>query len=165
MASESFALRAERGDEAGVIRGAMVIEIVGAERDAREAIQQIIFFVRGAIRADEADRGRAVLLVHLLQPARNFLERIFPAGGFEFAIAANERLADALGMLCEIEAEAALGAEKIAVDAGKVAIVGAQNFVVANAESGLAAVRAVRAGGGRRRSFPTGASCSDRCRW
>src|SRR5262245_10178258 len=57
-------------------------------------------------------------------------------------------------MLGEIEAEAALHAEKISVDAAEVAIVGANDFVIAYAEGGLAAVRAVRAGGGKVLHFP-----------
>ena len=104
-------------------------------------------------------------VVHLLQAARDFCQRVFPAGGFELAVAAHQRLVDAFGMSREIEAEAALDAEKIAVEAGDVAIIGAQNFVVAHAERGLAAVRAVRADGRRRTSSPTGASGSDTCRW
>ncbi len=114
----AFGVRAQRGGEAGVIRGAVVIDIVGAERGAREAIQQIIFFVRGVVRADHADGVRAVLVAHLLQAARDFFERIFPACRLELAVAANQRLAHALGVIGEIETEAALAAEEFAVDAG-----------------------------------------------
>ncbi len=92
VASDVLGVRAERGGEAGVIGGAMMIEIVGAERDAREAIEQVIFFVGGVIRADHADGAAAVRGVHLLEAARDFLERIFPACGFELAVAAHERL-------------------------------------------------------------------------
>ena len=86
--------------------------------------------------------------VHLLQAARHFFERVFPAGGLELAVAAHERAAHALGIAGELVAEAALGAEEFAVEAGMVAIIRAQNFVVADAQRGLAAVRAVRAGVG-----------------
>ena len=51
---------AERGDESGVIRGAVMIDVVGAKRGARQPLEQIIFFVRGAVGADEADGIRAV---------------------------------------------------------------------------------------------------------
>src|SRR5215472_4035657 len=51
-------------------------------------------------------------------------------------------------MICEIETEAALYAKKILVDAAQVAVIGAKNFMVADAERGLAAVRAVRANSG-----------------
>src|SRR5580700_6575276 len=92
--------------------------------------------------------------MHLLHAARNFFERVFPAGGFEFSAAANERLADAFGVEREIVAKAALTAEEFAVDAGVVAIICAHDFVVADTESGLAAVRAVRAGFGNVGHFP-----------
>src|SRR5690348_15040539 len=48
-------------------------------------------------------------------------------------------------MICEIKSEAALGAEKFAVETGMIAIIGSQDFVVANAESGFATVRAMGA--------------------
>src|SRR5271163_4325508 len=64
----------------------------------------------------------------------------------ELAVAANEWLTDALGIAREIESEAALATQEFAVHAGGIAIIGAQDFVVAHAERGLAAVRAVRAG-------------------
>ena len=50
-------------------------------------------------------------------------------------------------MIVEIESVAALDAEELAVDAGAVAIVAADDLVVAHAERGLAAVRAMRADG------------------
>ena len=65
----------------------------------------------------------------------------------------------------EIETEAALDAEKIFVDAGEIAIVGAQDFVIANAKSCFAAVRTVSADGGSVIAFPRGAFCNGKCRW
>ena len=46
---------AESGHQAGEIRGAMMVHVVGAERGAGHALEQIIFFVGGAVRADEAE--------------------------------------------------------------------------------------------------------------
>ena len=57
-------------------------------------------------------------------------------------------------MLREIVAEAALYAEKIVVDATHVAVVSAQNFVIAHAKRGLAAIRTVRADSGDVFHFP-----------
>src|SRR5260370_42223720 len=48
-------------------------------------------------------------------------------------------------MRSEIKSEAGLHAEEFLGDAGKVAIVGAHDFVIAHAESGLASVGTVRA--------------------
>src|SRR5579862_8998129 len=149
-----FGARAESGGEAGVVGGAVMIDIVGAERGAGEAVEQIVFFVGGVIGADHADGGGPVRIADLLEASRNFFERVFPAGGFEFAVAANERLADSFRIVREIEAEASFAAEKLAVNAGMVAIVGAEDFVVANAKRGFASVRAVRAGLGDVGHFP-----------
>ena len=78
---------------------------------------------------------------------------VLPCGGLELALrVADERLRQAVGALDEVEAEAALGAEKVAVDAALVAIVGANNLGavvgLAHAESDLAAVGAMGADGG-----------------
>src|SRR5260221_11373074 len=50
-----FGVFAERCKEAGVIGGAVVIDVVCAEGDAGEAVEEIVFFVRSAVRTDEAD--------------------------------------------------------------------------------------------------------------
>src|SRR5580765_6782701 len=57
-------------------------------------------------------------------------------------------------MLGEIEDEAAFHAQEVAVDPAHIAIISAQNFVVADAEGGFAAVRAMRANGGNVFHFP-----------
>jgi hypothetical protein len=75
------------------------------------------------------------------------LRGFFPGDGVELVAFAEQRLLDAILMRGEIEAEAALYAEEVLIDAGKVAVVGANDFVIADAECGLAAVRAVRANG------------------
>ncbi len=77
---------------------------------------------------------------------------MLPSGWFELALRiANERLREAIGALNVVEAKAALGAEKVAVDAAFVAIVGANDLRavirLAHAESDLAAVGAMCADG------------------
>src|SRR5450631_842037 len=57
-------------------------------------------------------------------------------------------------MLVEIESIAALDAEELAIDSGTVAVVGANDVAIANAERGLAAVRAVRADSAHVLHFP-----------
>jgi hypothetical protein len=65
----------------------------------------------------------------LLQFAAGNAKRVLPRGGFELAGGvAHQRLRQAVGALDEIETEAALGAEEIAIDAALVAIVGADDF-------------------------------------
>src|SRR5579863_9062677 len=84
-------------------------------------------------------------VVRLLQPPDDFLDGVFPACWLERAAFSHKRLANALRVRGEVVAEAALGAQKFAVDSGVVAIVGAKNLVVANRERSLAAVRAMGA--------------------
>ena len=48
----------ERAGEGGIVGGALVVDVVGAEHGAREFLQQVILFVGGAVGADDAD-GRA----------------------------------------------------------------------------------------------------------
>src|ERR1700694_1801206 len=112
----------------------MVVKIVRSKRDASEAIEQVILFVRCVVRTDDADSCGAVRIVHLFEPPRDLLECIFPAGWLELPVAANERLADALGMMREVKCEAAFGAEEFAVDSRVVTIIGTQDLVVANAQ-------------------------------
>src|SRR5712675_1447783 len=44
----------QRGDQAGVVCGAMMIDVVGAKGGSRQPLEEIVFFVGGAIGADEA---------------------------------------------------------------------------------------------------------------
>ncbi len=93
-------------------------------------------------------------LVHFGETPGNFGQGIFPAGGHKLAVAAHERQLQALRVPREIKSEAALHAKEILVESGEIAIIGAQNFVVAHAQRGLAAVRAVRADRGDVGHFP-----------
>src|SRR5882762_7563187 len=123
----------------------MVIDVIGAEGGAGETLEEIVFFVGSAIRADEADGIGAVLGVNFFELGGRGLRGFLPGDGKELVALAQERLPDALFVLREIETEAALDAQNIVVDAGEVAIVGAHDFVIAHAQGDLAAVGAVRA--------------------
>ncbi len=96
---------------------------------------------------------RALAVANFFELRGRDAEGMFPGGRLELASRiADQRLGEALGILDEVEAEAALGAEEIAVDAALVAIVGAHDlgaFVgLAHAERDLAAVGAMGADGG-----------------
>src|SRR6266852_1843355 len=145
---------AQRGNEAGVISSAVMIDVIGAESGAAQALEEIVFFVGGAVAADEADGIGPVGGVNFFQPGGSGLRGFFPGDGIELAVFAEQRLLDAFWMTGEIKAEAALHAEKILIDAGEVAVIGAQNFVVADDESCFAAVGAVGADGGDVFHFP-----------
>src|SRR5262249_3271350 len=149
-----FCVFAKRREEAGVVGGSVMIDVVGAERDASEALEKVVFFVRSAVRTDEADRICAMRVANRFKFSGCGLRGFFPGDGQKLIAFANEGLLDALGMLGEVEPEASLDAKEISVDAAHVAVVGANNFVIANAERGFAAVRTVRADSGDVLHFP-----------
>src|SRR5580704_17478199 len=100
-----------------------MIEIVSAKVQPRKKIEKIIFFVRSVVRSDHANRGRTTLIPNLLQSPRDFLEGIFPSGGHQFSIAANQRLSNALRIIREIKSKAPFAAKKFAIDARLIAII------------------------------------------
>src|SRR5208337_1721581 len=122
---------------------------------ARELREQIVLFVRGARRANDADgRAAGVFLnsvADLSKALANQLNRFFPRGWHQLAVLADQRLRQPFFTVCKVEGIAALDAKKIAVDAALVAIVAADNlhagFGPAHPERGFAAVTAVRANG------------------
>ena len=139
--------------EGCVVGGACVVDVVGFEHRARELLQQVVFFVGGAVGADDADGCAAARVANLFELAGGEADRVFPGGGFELAVCvADERLRKAVGAVNEVEAEAALGAEEVAVDAALVAVVGANDLRavvgLAHAQGNLAAVSAMGADGG-----------------
>src|SRR6266550_6119417 len=132
----------------------MMIDVRSAESFAREFLKEIVFLVRSTIRTDEADRVRAVASVDVLKFGRSRLRGFFPGNGEKLVALANHRLLDTIRVFREIETETALDAQEVAIDAAHVAVVGTDNFVIANAERGLAAVRTVRANSGHVFHFP-----------
>ena len=51
--------------EPRVISSSMMVDVIGPQSRPRKPVQQVIFFVRGVIRADYANRICAVLLADL----------------------------------------------------------------------------------------------------
>ena len=137
----------ERRREPRVIRGAVVIDVIGSNLPARQPPQQEIFFVGRAVGPDEPDGCSPVRLVCALQPRRHFAHGIFPRGRLQFPAASHQRLPQALGMADEVKAESSFHAQKFLVDSREVTIVGSQHGIIAHAERSLTAVRAVRADG------------------
>ena len=56
----AFGFAGQRRGESREVGGAMMVNVVGAQHQARELLQQVVLFVAGAVRADDADGGRAV---------------------------------------------------------------------------------------------------------
>src|SRR5712691_2384366 len=106
-----------------------VINIVGAEADAHEFLEQIGLLVRGFCRAEAGERLAAVAVADGLEARRRTLERLVPGGGaemrprigwidrvvgvFAHAVLADERLRQPVRMAHIVEAEAALDAEPV----------------------------------------------------
>ena len=128
----------------------MVIDVVGLKNHASELLQQVVLFVRGAVRPDDADARAAVLICTLAQPFSRELQRIFPRGGNQAPVLANQRLLEPVFMVGEIEGVTALDAQEVSVDTALVAIVATDNLHAgigaANAQGGFASIAAVRAG-------------------
>src|SRR5215471_9237368 len=89
-----------------------------------------------------------MLGMDFLQPGGCGLRCFLPGNRKQLVALAHHRLLDALRMPGEIEAETPFHAEEVAVDSAEVAVVGANDLMIAHAQCGLAAVGAMRAGGG-----------------
>src|SRR5262245_24752950 len=140
---ERVALTAQSVKERNDVARAVMIDVVGVETLTHQLLQIVILFVGGATRSDDSEFATTIL--HFAKPLRNGGERVRPRNGHEVAIDAEERRLQALRVVIKVERVAALDAEEVAVDAGVVTIVAADDLVVADAECGAASVGAVRA--------------------
>ena len=145
---------AKRRDQPGIIHGPVMVDVVRSKRRARHPLQQIILFIRSAVRTDESNRIFSAGVVNRLQLCRCRLRRLFPRNGIKFVAFANHRLPNALRVRREIKTKAALHAQKIFVNSTQVAVIRTQNLVIAHAQRRLAAVRAMRANRGNIRHLP-----------
>ena len=130
-----------------------MIDVLGAQSLAREFREEKILFVGGVVRPDDAEFPAAHF--DFVRSGPPTISSAFDQeiGSKPFARAQHGRL-QAFRMLDEIESVAALDAQKFAVDAAAVAIVAANDLVVADAQRGAAAVGAMRADGADVLHFP-----------
>ena len=68
----------QRAHQGGVIRRAVMVEVVGPKHGAREAFEDVVFLVGGAVRADDGDRIAAVRGYDLLHALGRQAERFLP---------------------------------------------------------------------------------------
>src|ERR1700761_4678442 len=120
----------------------MMIDVRSAQDLPRKRLQQIILFVRRVI---GADHGELAIPAQLGKLFGNGSKCDGPGDRLQLAAAPHQRRRQALGMLIEVEAVAPFDAEELAIEAGVVAVVGANDLAVSHAERCLAAVRAMRA--------------------
>ena len=129
-----------------------MIDIVGAEALAREFCQEEILFVGGVIRADHAELPlRALASLNFVETTSSALR---PGNRLEAFFGPHHGRLQALGVLGEVEGVAALHAQELVVDAAAVAVVAANDLVVADTQSRLAAIGAMGADGADVFHFP-----------
>src|SRR5258708_611415 len=122
-----------------------MVDVVCPKHLARELLKEIILLVRSMVRPDDAELALAA--AHFLKFLRYCFERLRPGRRLQFAVLAHEWRLQAVRVMREIERVAAFDAKEFAVDAGVVAVVAADDLIVANSQSRLATVRAVCADG------------------
>src|SRR5215510_8648543 len=93
-----------------VISRAVMVDVVRTQNRSRKLLQQIIFFVRCAIRADYSDRAAALRVANLLESVRNMIDSLLPGDWNQLAIATHQGLRDAIVGIGEIERIASLDA-------------------------------------------------------
>src|SRR4029077_7170381 len=94
----------------------------------RELREQVSFFVRSAIRSDDADRGPTVLVAHFGKLLPDQFERIFPTSRSQFPVLPDQRLRQPFFMIREVKPIPPLDAEKVSVRAALVTVIAAHNL-------------------------------------
>ena len=143
---------AQRVHQRDHIAGAVMVDVVGLQHFAREFLEVEVLLVAGVVGADHAEA--AAPLERLVELPGHRLQSQGPRHLFQPAVNAYQRRLQSFRVIVEIEAVAALNAQKLAVDPGVVAVVAADDAVVARAQRGLAAIRAMRADGAHVDHFP-----------
>jgi hypothetical protein len=128
----------------------VVIDVVRLKNGAGELLEQVGLFVGDAVRTNYTDALAAARVATLAKFLSYIVERNFPADRLQLTIRlADERLRNASLVVGKVKGVAALVAEEVAVDAGLVAVVAANDLAAvghgAYAKRSLAAVAAVRA--------------------
>src|ERR1019366_1809381 len=97
--SRGIRLSSQRRGESREVGCAMVVDVVGSQYQARELLQQVVLFVRGAVGSDYSDRRRARCRQRFFELRGDEVERLVPLGGNKLAIFLNQRSADALAVV------------------------------------------------------------------
>src|SRR6266542_4149927 len=112
-----------------------MVDIVRPDYLPREFLQVVIFLVRCMVRADDPELSASLLCAAELHRDRVQCSR--PGDRIELAVNSHQRRLQAVGVIVKIESIAALDAQKLAVDPRAVAIVPADDTVVADSKRGL----------------------------
>src|SRR4051794_3362730 len=135
--------------ESRKVRRAVVVDVIGFANHARELLQQIILFVRGATGTDNPNRLAAVCISSFRETFADQFESFFPCGWRQPSIFADERLLQAIWAIRKIKCVTSLDAEEIPINAALIAIVAADDvhpvFRTPRPKCRLAAIAAVGA--------------------
>ena len=104
---------AERVEQRYHIARAVMVDMIRSQHFAREFLQVEILFVGGVVGADHAER--AAIGQILGKRLRHHCQRLAPGDLFQLAVLAHQGRLQAIGMIVEIEAVAALDAQELAV--------------------------------------------------
>src|SRR5690349_8927250 len=108
----------------------MMIDVVGSNGSPGNAPQKIVFFVGGPIGSIKSNGIRTILLAYSGETRGRLFQSLFPTRGLEPAPETDQGVIQPFGMAREVEGKSTFGTQKIAVVAGKIAIIDAQDFVV-----------------------------------
>ena len=78
-------VRADNRDKSGIVRGALVVDIIGLENRPRKLLQEVVLFVRSLVGTDNANRRSTAAIAHFLQLAAGQTQCMLPCGWFEFS--------------------------------------------------------------------------------
>ena len=150
----------ERGHRGCMAQPRAMIDVVGAETLPDQLLEQIGLLVGAFGRAEAGDRLAAVARMDALQPRRSLGHRLLPGrlaevrehllapdlhvGVLGDAVAADQRLGQAVGVVDVVEAEAALDAQPVGIGR-PVATVDVEDLLVLDVHRRLAADTAVGA--------------------
>src|SRR5579871_250846 len=130
----------------------MVVDVVGVQHFAREFLQIKILFVGGVVGTNYPEA--APIRQRQVELLGDRLQGLRPGNLFQLAIYAHHGGLQPFRMVVEIERVSSLDAQELAVDPGVIAIIAADDAIVARTESGLAAVATMSADGADVRHLP-----------
>src|SRR5450631_800753 len=115
--SGAVLMAGEGACKGGVVGGAVVVDVVGAEHGAGEFLQEVVFFVGGAVGAENSYGLAALDIADFAQLAAGVRQGLLPTDFCEFAVwLADERLGQAVGVVGKVKSIAAFDAQEVTVD-------------------------------------------------
>src|SRR6476661_6057464 len=102
----------QRGGKGSKVGGPVMVYIIRPKHHPRELLQQIVFLVGGAGRADNADGLSTVTITNFAKLLPDQFKCFFPCGGEQSTVLLDERLSQAVFVLSEVECVTSLDTEE-----------------------------------------------------